>query len=83
MFVTPAAVPNVEFGSIREAGPVTCEFWNTTDPPMLKVHPHEVIWADAAGSTFRLQSCGDTGLFEAIGQAYWAIGRYMGGEPRP
>lgn len=68
---------------LRESGPVTCEFWSTTDPLVLKVYPYEVIWTDAGGNTYRLRSCRDPGLREAIRQAFWSIGRYMGGEPRP
>jgi hypothetical protein len=68
--------------AVREAGPATCEFRNTTDPLMVKVHPYEITWSDADGSTFRLRSCGDPGLGQAIKQAFWSIGLYQGGEPR-
>jgi hypothetical protein len=69
--------------AVREAGPPRCEFWNSPDPLVLKVYPYEVIWTDTDGSTFKLHSCGDPGLHEAIRQAFWSIGRYMGGERRP
>jgi hypothetical protein len=65
--------------TVGEAGPAKCEFWNTSDPLVLKVYPYEVIWTDTDGSTFTLRSCGD--LHEAIQQAFLSIGRYMGGEP--
>jgi hypothetical protein len=68
--------------TVREAGPATCGSWNTADPLVVKVLPYEIIWTDADGSTFRLRSCGDPGLGEAIRQAFWSIGLYQGGEPR-
>ena len=67
---------------VRKAGPATCAFWNTTDPMVLRVHPYEIIWTDANGSTFRLRSCGDPGPGEAIRQAFWSLGLYQGGEAR-
>lgn len=68
--------------ALRDAGPATCEFWNTADPMMLKVYPYEIIWTDPDGSTSRLRSCPDPGLGEAVRQAFWSIGLTVGGEPR-
>jgi hypothetical protein len=69
---------------LREAGPPACGFWNATDPLVLKAYPYQVTWTDVDSRTVRLRSCGGPGdsLPEAIRQALWSIGLYLGGEPR-
>ena len=68
---------------VPEAGPASCASWNSADPLVLKVYPYEIMWTDADGKSTRLRSCGGPGLGEAIRQAFWSIGLYLGGEPRP
>jgi hypothetical protein len=58
--------------AMRKAGPATCEFQNTTDPLVVKVHPYEITWTDADGST---SGCGPAVTLALVRQSSRHFGR--------